>query len=219
MTRTDQPSRPPRRRTRAEQRAATRLALLRAAADSLEEDGYAGLTTRNVAQRAGVSQSTLMHYFPTRDAFLVEAVSHVATELADDALERIDLVDLRRPHRREEVLDQAWRQFTSPAALAAVQLWNAAWTEPEVAATLRDLEERISGIITVTAAAVFPEQAEDQRFDALIDTTVSLIRGLVMSIPISGIDAVDARWGLIKPILLATAADLLDAPAAGDPQP
>ena len=108
------------------------------------------------------------------------------------------------------MLDQAWREFTSPQALAAAQLWIAAWSEPELAATLRDLERRISSILVATAVTLFPEHHEDPRFPALIDASVSLIRGLVMAIPISGREVVDARWHAIKPLLLQSAAQFLD---------
>jgi AcrR family transcriptional regulator len=202
----------PRRRTRAEQRAATRLALLEATAACLVEEGYGGLTTRRVAERAGVAQSTLMHYFPTREALLVESVTHLALRLADDALEEIDLAAMATERGREAVLDQAWREFTSPQALAAAQLWVAAWAEPELAATLRDLEERLTAIIFATASTLFPDVADDARFPALIDTAVSLIRGLLMAIPISGRTEVDERWQAMKPILLQAASQLLDAP-------
>jgi hypothetical protein len=42
---------------------------------------------------------------------------------------------------------------------------------------------------------------------------VSLIRGLVMAIPVSGRAAVDRRWAAIKPLISRAAADLLDHPA------
>jgi AcrR family transcriptional regulator len=199
--------------TRAQQRAATRRALLEATAGCLIEEGYSALTTRRVAERAGVAQSTLMHHFPTREALLVEAVSGLALELAEQALEQIDLAALHRPEHREDVLDQAWSRFTSPQALAAAQLWIAAWSEPELAQTLRDLELRINTILNATAATLYPELADDPRFPALIAATVSLIQGLVMEIPIAGREAVDDRWALIKPVLLEAASQLLDAPA------
>src|SRR3954468_20307875 len=112
---------------RAEQRVATQAAILDAAAACLAEDGYSALTTRRVAERAGVAQSTVMHHFPTREALLVEAVTHVALRLAERALERIDLAALRAPEQREAVLDEAWSEFSSPQALAAAQLWAAVW--------------------------------------------------------------------------------------------
>ena len=201
-----------RRATRAEQRAATRLSLLDATTQCLLEEGYAGLTTRRVAERAGVAQSTLMHYFPTREEFLVEAITHLALRLADEALEGIDLAALRRPEHRERVLDQTWAEFTSPAALAAAQLWMAAWSEPELAATLRELEQRLGSIIAVTASTLFPDQAGDPRFPALIEGVIALIRGLIVEIPIWGLDAVAARWRALKPVILDSAARLLDLP-------
>jgi AcrR family transcriptional regulator len=200
----------PRPRTRAEQRATTRRALLDATVDCLVHDGYAGLTSRNVAERAGVAQSTFMHHFPTRDAFLIEAVTHVALRLLDDALDQIDLAALRSPKHREMVLDQAWREFTSPEALAAAQLWAAVWSEPDLAGTLRSLEQRLDSIIGVAAATLFPDQSDDPRFPALLDLAVSLIRGLVDAIPVWGRDAVNARWEAIKPLVIEAAGPLLD---------
>ncbi len=199
-----------RRPTRAEQAAATRTAIIEATANCLVEEGYGALTTRRVAERAEIAQSTVMHHFETREALLVEAVTYMALRLADRALDTIDLAALRTPEHREAVIDEAWHEFTSPQALAAAQLWVAAWTEPELAITLRELEERIGAIIATTATALFPDLADDDRLAALLDASVSLIRGLVMALPIWGPEAVNARWEAIKPILLESAGRLLD---------
>jgi AcrR family transcriptional regulator len=56
-----QATQPATRRTHAERRETTRLALLDAAVACLMEDGYAALTTRKVAERAGVSQGAQQH--------------------------------------------------------------------------------------------------------------------------------------------------------------
>jgi AcrR family transcriptional regulator len=205
---------PPRRKTRAEQRVATRTAILDAAALSLVEDGYAALTTRRIAEHAKVAQSTLMHHFPTREALLVEAVSQLALRLADDALEDLDLKAVHSPEQREVVLDQIWRVFTSPQALAAAQLWVAAWAEPELASALRELEERLTAILMAAATAVVPDLVDDPDFPALVDTGASVIRGLVMGIPVSGRAAVEERWQAIRPILSGAASDLLGRPAS-----
>lgn len=203
-----------RRTSRAEQREATRIAIVEATAACLVEEGYAKLTTRRVAERADVAQSTVMHHFETREALLVEAVTHLALRLADRALESIDLAALGEPAHREAVLDEAWREFTSPQALAAAQLWAAAWSEPELVAPLRELEERIAAILATTAGRLFPNLADesDVRLAALLDACVSAIRGLVMVLPIWGRDVVDARWDAIKPLMLDAIARLLDAP-------
>lgn len=201
---------PPRRVTRAEQRARTRVAILDATGSVLTDEGYGGLSTRRVAERAGVAQSTVMHHFATRESLLVEAVNRIAMRLAEQALDEIDLAALHAPEHREAVLDQAWEKFTSPQALAAAQLWVAAWSEPELAAALGALERRIGDLIDVTAAALFPTQSEDPEFPVLLEVVVTLIRGLVLAIPVSGRDVVDARWASMRSVLLRAAADLFD---------
>lgn len=180
----------------------------------LVDEGYGALTTRRVAERADVAQSTLMHHFPTREELILEAVTQVALRLADRALDTIDPGGLRTPDGRKAVLEEAWREFTSPQALAAAQLWSAVWTEPELAATLRELEERIGEIILATVAAVFPEVEAVERLAAMVHAAVALIRGLVLAIPIWGSAAIDARWAAIEPLLLEMLEQILD-PHAG----
>ena len=201
----------PRRPTRAQQRVATRQAIIDATVACLMEDGYFALSTRQVAERAGIAQSTVMHHFETREALLIEAVTHVALRLAEHALDRIDLAALRTPEHREAVLDEAWNEFSSPQALAAAQLWAAVWNEPELAPTLRELEERIGGIILNTANALFPELADDPQLPALLDASVAFIRGLVMAIPVWGHEHVTRRWHAIRPLFLDAAAHTLDS--------
>jgi AcrR family transcriptional regulator len=207
-----EPSDAPRRMTRAQQRVATRQAILEATVTCLIEDGYSQLATRRIAERAQIAQSTLMHHFPTRETLLIEAVTHLAMRMAEQALDSVELTNLQSPDRREAVLDQGWAEFTSPPALAAASMWAAAWAEPDLAPTLRGIEERLTGIILDAVGAFLPDVADDPRLPALLDAVVALIRGLVMAIPINGLDDVDRRWQHIKPFVLQGAAHLLDDP-------
>lgn len=200
--------------TRAQQRAATRNAIIEAAIACLVDEGYVALTTRRVAERAGIAQSTVMHHFETRESLLVEAVTDVALRLAEQALDRVDLAALRTPELREAVLDEAWNEFSSPQALAAAQLWAAVWIEPELAPTLRELEERIGAIIINTTHTLFPELADDPELPALLDAAVALIRGLVMGIPVWGLEHVTTRWEAMRPLFVDAANQILDAAAA-----
>lgn len=194
------------------QRQRTRQVILDATVACLVEDGYGALTTRRIAERAGVAQSTLMHHFETREFLLVEAVANLATTLAHTAVQAIDLGALHGEGHRSAVLDRAWATFTSPQALAAAQLWGAAWTEPELASALRDLELRVAEIVLRAASTVFPEESSDPQFPVMIDGVVQLIRGLIMAIPTWGRPAIETRWAAIKPLLVAASSHLLEPP-------
>src|SRR5882762_10793912 len=47
--------------------------IIRAAADSLLENGYSGTSVRAIASKAGVAIGNLQYWFPTKSELLVEA--------------------------------------------------------------------------------------------------------------------------------------------------
>lgn len=191
------------RRTQAERRATTRAALLDAALDCLVEEGYANLTTRRVAERAGVSQGTQMHYFPTRAAFVTEAVRHVATELVREMREQAPRRAGRSEQRNlEAAVDEIWRLHRGPVFAAAMELWVAARTDAEVRAGLAEVARDINRLITGAAADLFPQLATKAGAGPLLDTALAAVRGLAM-LEFHGDPHVEKRWR-------ATRAHLLD---------
>src|SRR5438105_7191332 len=75
--------------------------IVRAAAESLLESGYAGTSVRAIASRAGVAIGNLQYYFPTKSQLLVEAWRYLtarsveelraACNSLDDPLEALEL--------------------------------------------------------------------------------------------------------------------------------
>ena len=75
--------------------------IVRAAAESLLENGYAGTSVRAIASRAGVAIGNLQYYFPTKSLLLVEAWRYLtarsveelraACNSLDDPLEALEL--------------------------------------------------------------------------------------------------------------------------------
>jgi len=57
--------------------------IVRAAAESLLESGYAGTSVRAIASRAGVAIGNLQYYFPTKSELLVEAWRHLTAQSVD----------------------------------------------------------------------------------------------------------------------------------------
>lgn len=62
----------------------TRDLIVRAAADSLLEQGYAGTSVRAIAGRAGVAIGNVQYYFPAKSELLVEAWRHLTLRSVDE---------------------------------------------------------------------------------------------------------------------------------------
>jgi AcrR family transcriptional regulator len=58
--------------------------IVRAAADSLLENGYAGTSVRSIASRAGVAIGNLQYYFPTKSELLIEAWRHLTERSVEE---------------------------------------------------------------------------------------------------------------------------------------
>jgi AcrR family transcriptional regulator len=57
--------------------------IVRAAAESLLENGYAGTSVRSIASRAGVAIGNLQYYFPSKSELLVEAWRYLTARSVD----------------------------------------------------------------------------------------------------------------------------------------
>jgi AcrR family transcriptional regulator len=64
--------------------AGARQQIVRAAAESLLENGYAGTSVRSIASRAGVAIGNLQYYFPTKSELLVEAWRYLTARSVEE---------------------------------------------------------------------------------------------------------------------------------------
>src|SRR6266498_5090185 len=64
--------------------ASAREQIVRAAADSLLENGYSGTSVRAIASRAGVAIGNLQYYFPTKSELLVEAWRYLTARSVEE---------------------------------------------------------------------------------------------------------------------------------------
>jgi AcrR family transcriptional regulator len=114
----------------------TKAKLLTAAAESLREDGIAGLSARAIASRAGVNQALVFYHFGTLTELVVEAVRQAVAESAGfyrDQLASVrSLTELlalgRELHQRE-------RDLGNVAMMA--QLMSGAQQDPALAEVAR----------------------------------------------------------------------------------
>jgi AcrR family transcriptional regulator len=143
---------------RREARTATsRARILDAAVACLVESGYSGATTLQIQARAGVSRGRLLHHFPSRDELLVAASRHLATERLRATAARIGGLarGLTGGDRLDRAVELMWETFSEPHFWAAIELWTAARTNPELQRALLPEEREVGAAIRAAADAFY----------------------------------------------------------------
>jgi AcrR family transcriptional regulator len=193
---------PPPRRTQAQRSAETRAALLNATIVCLIESGYANLTTRLVAERAGVSQGALQGQFKTKAQLVAAAVRYLQDQVAGQvpAAGR-DVEHANEGARAGELLDQLWEFHRSPLATAAMELLIAARTDSGLADAVDDMTERLTAHFAAAANALMGEVTARSGFEAWLRHALVAIHGLALRTIIPRLD-VESSWPELRLALL-----------------
>ncbi len=138
------------------------------------ERGYAGLSTNEVANRAGVSRGTLLHHFASRAALVAAAVEHLLDQRTEAIFTQLASVDPTMP--LGELLHAVWPAFQDPTFTAWAQLWVAAHTDPDLAEQLLDVDRRF----TETTRLEFAAMAE--RFGVADPAAAELVRDFLFAL-------------------------------------
>ena len=164
-------------RTQEERSSTTRAALLDATIDCLVAYGYAGTTTTRVAERAGVSRGAQMHHFQRKAPLVVAALLRLAERRRRELLERAEreLPDHPDP---EAALDILWSTFSGPLFTAALELWMAARTDPELAEHLLPAEREIGRGARRTARELC--RVNGEAVDLALELAGNAMRGIAL---------------------------------------
>ena len=173
--------------------AQTRLRMLDAAVDCLVEGGYAGLTTAQVAERAGVSRGAMHHHFATRMDLVAAVVDHIFYQRMRLFLE--DYLGTMAQRRDEELIDLAteahWRSVQTREYAAYLELAVAARTNPELNVAFEPAARRYDEVWTAEMIESFPqwrEQWQAMKFGS--DFAIAVHSGLLLHRPVFGPDRV-----------------------------
>jgi len=166
------------RRRQADRSHGTQQKLFQATVDLLVERGYAGTTTQEVAQRAGVSRGAMLHHFSTRAALMSGTLSFLYRNEMDDFLDHVDLSDDLDP------VDVVWGLYQRPEAKAVFELWLAARNDVELSAVMAPEMERVHeiyrGLWEPVARFLYPSGSESEiraykiRFDMALATLMGM---------------------------------------------
>lgn len=183
-------------------RASTRAAIVDAAADLLHEGGTAAVTTRGVAERAGVQAPTIYRLFGDKDGLLEAVAEHVMATFVSAKTAAVEaataagldpLEDLRMSWRHQisfgltnpavfRLLSDPDRVGASPAAKAGRSVLTARVRRLAMAGRLRVTEQRAvdliqaAGVGTVQAQLATPAELRDPELgEAMMDAVLDRI--------------------------------------------
>jgi AcrR family transcriptional regulator len=134
------------RRTQEERSAHTRGRLIQAALDELMVQGYAGLTTSAIADRAQVSRGALTHHFASKEDLVVQAVEHMLHEATAEIRTLADSVAARRLPL-DDFLDRLWEMFRGRLLLVTLEHVTAARHNPSLKARLVPVVREFHGAL------------------------------------------------------------------------
>jgi AcrR family transcriptional regulator len=194
------------RRQQSDRTAATRGAVLEATVELLVERGYSRTSTRLAAERAGISLGALQHHFPTKAELSVEALRFVTERLAAEFVESARESSLAED-TFASILDRLYLVFRGPTFAAAVEIHLASRTDDALQEPVRDLNRFIDELVLESAASLLPDFAGNPAFPALLQTSVSAVRGLALTAMDPASDR-ETQWGMVRGTLLELAASI-----------
>jgi AcrR family transcriptional regulator len=157
---------------------ATQQRLLEATIDCLVEHGWSGATTTVIAERAGVSRGAQLHHYPTRAALVMAAVEHLAERRAAEIRAEAAALSGDPQRRLDRVLDMLAAAFTGPLFVAALELWVAGRTDPELRAALVPLEARVGREMHRLTVDLLAADESRPGVREAVHATLDLLRGL-----------------------------------------
>ncbi|AHH96045.1 TetR/AcrR family transcriptional regulator [Kutzneria viridogrisea] len=168
------------RQRQADRSRETRRKLMEATVECLVAHGWSGTTTTAVAELAGVSRGAQLHHFRTRNELVTAAVEHVGAQSAEQLLARADAVRAR-PDRTRAVVELIADFYASPMFTAALELWVAARTDPDLKQVVVALEVRLGRECHRLAVDLLGADESRAGVREAVQATLDLARGLALA--------------------------------------
>jgi AcrR family transcriptional regulator len=156
-------------------------AILQIARTLLASEGYAGLSMRNVAARAGVNLSTVQHYYPSKDALLEALLLQTLQEYQAAVDQQLSDGAGGEPLKQfEAIVDYFLEDLANPQTTSLLcELWALANRNAFAAKILDNMLTRSRKVFRNLVRALAPElpAAQGELRGALI---VAQLQGLML---------------------------------------
>jgi AcrR family transcriptional regulator len=159
-------------------RSAAEEALLDAAERLLVEAGHAGITTRRLAEEAGVNHGLVHYYFGSNANLLVQALERFTARLLARQRELyaadVPFIEKWRTAMRYLVADDVGYEK------AWLELQALAWNDPELRERLARVNAQWRAVLTAAFERPHRELGIEMPLDALVSLVVTFNLGLIV---------------------------------------
>ncbi len=159
-------------------RSAAEDVLLDAAERLLVEVGHAGITTRRLAEEAGVNHGLVHYYFGSIENLLVRTLERFTERLINRQ---------REMYSAEMPFIEKWRtamRYLVEEDIRYEKVWlelqALAWNRPEMRARVADINTEWRGVLTEAFAEPRTELGIEMPLDALVSLVVTFNIGLIV---------------------------------------
>jgi AcrR family transcriptional regulator len=171
--------------TQAERSERTRVLLFEATIECLLDLGYAGTSVNEICKRAGLSRGAQQHHFATRAEMMAHALEYLVTKLGDQVMDAVHRL-AADPDRVAKGIDLLWQSFSGTLSTAAMELWVAARTDPELQGAMLPVDRALGRATYDLYRELAWHDVPAARMDTLFWLTLNLTRGLAMDAMIGG---------------------------------
>lgn len=111
--------------------------LLDAAQKVLLEEGYAGLSTRRVAEAANTQMSQIQYHFGSKEGMILALFEYLNAQLIDRQTQTFDNPDLKVSEKWDLACDYLDDDIASGYVRVLMELTAAGWSKPVIAEAVR----------------------------------------------------------------------------------
>src|SRR5215218_4965800 len=163
---------------RTEARSAAEDALLDAAERLLVEAGHAGITTRRLAEEAGVNHGLVHYYFGSNENLLARALERFTERMIERQ---------RELYASDEPFIEKWRtamRYLVSDDLGYQKVWlelqALAWNDPALRARLAGVNDEWRSVLTEAFAEPHRQLGIDMPLDALVSLVMTFNIGVIV---------------------------------------
>ncbi|WP_309604494.1 TetR/AcrR family transcriptional regulator [Phenylobacterium sp.] len=160
----------------------TRLAILEAAIDCLQEHGFARTTTQLIAQMAGISRGAMLHHYATKQELIASVLEYTFFKRMENFLAAIRTLSEDERVDRNAGIEIYWESLLTREFGAYLELMVAARTDSELREVFLPKARHYERIERAEVARAFPEWQDDpDAYDLAMDFCISAMQGLLFN--------------------------------------